>query len=244
MFKKILLAGSALFFSVTICSTVSAKSGVSQGTSLPNGKPFQTIQNYLDDIQAQIDAVVGHVDSLEDRVTALETAVADLQAQDAELLLLIEQNTDDVVDLQAQFDANETLITAMQVEISNLTFLVNEKQNIVDGTCMPGSSIRVINPDGSVACEIDDASSAVQRVRVSNSLDLAAALLTGWTGLVTATCPSGYTLTGGGFSTSADTVYVNSYPSGTLNQWNVYGINNTPFLGQSIFAYANCIKFE
>ena len=50
-------------------------SAVSNNEGLPNGKPFQTIQTVLDDLQDQINILVGRTDLIEERVTALEEGV-------------------------------------------------------------------------------------------------------------------------------------------------------------------------
>jgi hypothetical protein len=57
-------------------------------------------------------------------------------------------------DLPFTFKAGE-VISAEQMN-QNFAALNGSKQDLVKGTCAAGSSIRVIAPDGSVTCEVDD----------------------------------------------------------------------------------------
>ena len=114
-----------------------AGSGVSEGTDVPNGKPFQTLQS-------QIDILVGQVDSMEGRLDALESAVSGLQSNDRRLLRLISQNADDIQD-------NSDLIAAMQVEIDALEVTIALKQDILNGTCPTGQAVIAANA-GSLVC--------------------------------------------------------------------------------------------
>lgn len=241
----------SLLTAVTMASVLYAgsdnNSGVSNNTALPNGKPFQTIQASLDSLQSQIYDLVGVTESIEDRLDALEAAVLALQARDAELLVLIENNDGDIADLEAAVANNAALIAAMQTEINALTATVALKQNIIDGTCPSGEFMVAVNEDGSVVCRTDEIGTigTISSYTAYNYMDLSMANPVGDSdyGSTYATCPSGYTLTGGGFDTDSDLVYVySSLPSGS--SWRVTALNNTPFSGQTVEVYAKCIKLN
>jgi hypothetical protein len=142
--------------------------------------------------QALIVALQEQVSFLDGRISALETVSDDSSAQ---IALLQNQLQAATGDLQAQ---------------------LNQKQARVADFCPPGSAIRQINADGTVACEVDDGIGQLQYVTFSSMFPVAPNTAGGGT----KSCPTGYVMTGGGFSGVLPSVpVVRSEP--VNNSWQV-----------------------
>ncbi|MBE9537069.1 MAG: hypothetical protein IMF07_07790 [Proteobacteria bacterium] len=206
-----------------------------------NATDIATINALISDLQAENDqlaidiaANTGDIATLQATVDANASLIATLQAAIVDVNINLGIG---LADLQGQIDNNLALIGGLQGQISNINSLLAAKQNIVNGTCPSGYSIRQIYPNGSVACEYDDTgSTSISRVVVSRRTDGAA---TGSWHSVTVACPSGYTVTGGGFHMH-DQKTQESQPYG--NGWRVATFNNGYF--RDIIVYANCIRLN
>ncbi|MEI8608245.1 hypothetical protein P4S70_03885 [Enterovibrio sp. Hal110] len=227
--KRLVVA--ALVASTIPMAAMAAKGG---NGSTPNGKPFQHIQGQVADLQAQIDSLVGRVDSLESHAVAVDDAIAALQLETQDLQAQINSTNGDVSDLQADVDQNGILIAALEAQQTQLAQQLDMKQNVIDGLCPDGTAIKAVNDDGSVVCS--DASGGL------SDLDRVIAYNYNYNnyyyGYAQATCPSGFTLTGGGFYKGYyDTLY-GSYPSG--NTW--YVSASYSYYYSSVTAYAICVR--
>ncbi len=222
-----------LFFVVVISTFLYGGSDVSDNTGLPNGKPFQTIQN-------QIDILTGNVSSIEERLEALENAVVGLQSNDRRLLNLIGKNGNAIED-------NTVLIEIIQQEIQGLKEAIELKQNIIHGRCSDGQAMIGIMEDGSVACAEVGTTGNLERVISSGYKPMQGTTAA----KATATCPQGYILSGGGFyhpiPTFAGVGLYGSRPAGNggeENQWVVYAYNLNIQEETYIMAFANCLRIQ
>jgi len=194
---------------------------------------------------------------LEARVTANEGDIAAIILADQTTQMMITMIKDQLVVLSLRIDANDgdivtlqSQVSSLQVQLNNLQTQLAAKQDRVNGVCPVGSSIRVINANGTVVCETDDVSAGVGTLAVltvdANQTVPGAGILAGTLSL-SATCPSTHRITGGGhqisgFTTgigiiSGDPRLVNlsrSRASGT-GAWNAFVINdNIALLGNGL----------
>jgi len=217
-------------------------------------------------LQAQITANADDISSLQTQVGELEAENDDLQYQinelgdaDNRLQDLIDTNTamittlnqsitDLGMSLQDQINNNNDLIGTLEDEIIQINDSLDMKQMIVTGSCPVGQSIRIIQDDGGVVCEIDDqGTSSISQYRVYNYRYISR----NYSGSVTAVCPSGYILTGGGsahqsgvYGYERSSPYVNS---GNVANSNYYGrawyaYLSRPYYSTYLYAYAVCIR--
>lgn len=89
------------------------------------------------EVNGNFDTITAAVDDNDARITAIETDIATSITND------IGSNASDIVN-------NINAISGLQSDVAT-------KQAQLTGSCADGSAIRVINADGSVVCEVDDA---------------------------------------------------------------------------------------
>lgn len=229
-------------------------------------------ENDIAALQALYNFQAQLIQALDNRLTALEIRVANNENDIAAIILadqtmqqLITAIQGQIATLDARIAANDGDIATLQSQILILQNSLNsmqsqlaQKQNRVTGICAAGSSIRVINSNGTVVCEPDTVSAGVgslQQMTVNSSLEIPGAGILVGTQSVTATCLSTYVVTGGGYALEAissggnprlvQVVY--NRPSSSTS-WNVYVWNdNVIILGANrmrLRTYATCARVQ
>lgn len=210
-------------------------------------------------LQAQIDANATDIASMMDQIVLLEDENSDLQAEidalgDADgalqaqidtnngLIASLQQALSDLsTSLQDQIDNNSTLIAALESEILEINALLLLKQDILDGNCPAGSSLRQIDPDGGIFCETDD--TGVTGLQQGSQSTVGTALcntcFAGPFGQIAA-CPSGWLVSGGGFTTSRFVITLSSNPFLSF-AWAAQGRSFSMFSNPFV-THANCIR--
>lgn len=196
----------------------SGKSSTQQG-STPNGRPFVALQ--------------GQIDSLETRMAIVEVSIADLDAQWQEAEARLEEQGGT---LQALIEADRALQELMsalqeqgdtfQAQLEVLALELSEKQAAILQSCAPGSSIRQVSSDGTVSCELDDASAGGAAPIVLSDFDTGNLLVgPGATLSKRMVCPSPYRAISGGYVKGTAGHVIVDVPDG--NGWRVGLVNPT-----------------
>jgi hypothetical protein len=245
--------------------TIEERVGANENAVINLTTTNEELQALMDSYGLDVTVLKEKVQTLEEENIALKELVdygdASQQTQiDANEAMITTLNLSiaDLGDLQSQIGNNLVLIHAMQDEIIAINTLLDLKQDVVDGVCPEGSFIREIHVNGSVSCELDNATSAnpsnISEVRTFNFAPSEIVVYNGvnYNGPAhaEATCPVGYSLTGGGFFNGPSTLN-QSYPrymSGTVNLNSVQGRtwasrNSSTEYSTYTYVFAICIGF-
>lgn len=190
-----------------------------KGKTVPNGQPFQALQ-------AQIDALETRVDGVEESIAALDARWRDAEARLDEQAGSLRALLDADAALQALVTALRRDSTAHAAELEALRLELNEKQAAIVQACAPGTSIRQVDPSGTVQCEVDDAETGGGApIAIADFDSDNVSVAAGGSRSVQKFCPSGYRAVSGGYiKPAAATVSIDS-PDG--NGWRVVFQNPT-----------------
>lgn len=156
---------------------------------------IEALRNRLTDLEGRVTVNESDIAAIIQADQITQGLIAAIQAQIANLTARIDAQDGDIALLQDQVASLEGELASLQAQLA-LT------QRRVSGVCLPGSSIRVINANGTVTCEFDSIGTAVgtfQSIRVEETAEIPSAGLTVGVLNLSATCPSTYDVTGGGY---------------------------------------------
>ncbi|MCL1142133.1 hypothetical protein [Shewanella gaetbuli] len=201
-----------------------------------------------------IDNMSARIDGLEERISDNEDDIAAIILSDQTMQQMIQVIQRNISIINRRISSNDSDIASLQSRVSYLNSQISRlyvqlraKQNRISSYCGVGSSIRVIYPNGSVLCEVDTVSAGVGRLSPRlevRSVSMPSSIFTVTNRSVTATCPSGYQLSGGGYTVAngglgAGMVRQNR-PRG--NSWYIWAQADSTFSSRNLYAYAVCLR--
>lgn len=183
--------------------------------------------------EGDIAALILRDQTLQQLIFALGTQIASLDSR-------VLTNSNDISSMKNQ-------ITSLQNRLATAESQLATKQNLISQACSPGYSIREIFANGSVSCQYDNVASGVGSLVVHNEYtrvnDFWTTAFSGFS--VRATCPSGYKLTGGGYSVSNDLTFVATNMGEGGQTWLVTARGTFPLpSGTTVYSDAYCAKVQ
>lgn len=192
--KKHTLPLTALLTTLGACLMLAASATVhAQGSkNAMNGQPFQSLQN-------QIDAANTTLEELE----ALSPTMAELQEEVYDLAQALAAMSEQFESLNTDAEENAEAIAALIADMADIDGELASKQDILDGACDEGATLRAIYPDGGFLCEVGGgaAGSIATTIQVSGFVTVPRSRIPR---PIQSSCPAGFQVTGAGYE--ADTI--------------------------------------
>ena len=210
------------------------------------GGAVLALQSAMAGVQGSVEALRLHDALMDEWRDALEQrwreADARLAVNTADITLLIAADRalqEYAAALQLEVQFARTSAADAQMRLADLQSQLALKQNLIRGACPAGQAIRQIDVLGNVTCEFDDTGgvAAIQSTATWTS-ELRAAPNSYNYGY--AYCPTGYLVTGGGFSTSPPLYVFHNAPLTSLG-W-VIGASNPSGTQVAFYAVARCLR--
>jgi hypothetical protein len=217
------------------------------------GGAVLALQSAMNGVQRDVEALTLHDTLMTQWLGTLEQqwrdAEARLAANAADVQRLVEadralQEYATALQLEVQFARSSaadaySLAADAQTRLVELRAQLAHKQDLIRGACPAGSAIRQVDAAGNVTCEFDDlgGGGSLQSAETWTTAVRAAASSFAY---AFAYCPTGYLVTGGGYSISAPLFVFHNAPVSTYG-W-VVAASNLTTTGIDFYAVARCVR--